>query len=185
MRTLLDRLYGTALFLAAACLALIAILVGAQVLGRVYDMILKLFGHPAYGFIVEGLPEIAGYLLAGASLLALAGTFKSGAHIRVLMLLQAVPAGGRKAFEVLAHVIGLGLSGFATWSLLALTLESIRYKEVSYGLVPVPLALPQAVMTLGLAILTIAFLDELLHVLRTGRPSYSVSEDAVTLGKEG
>lgn len=185
MRVLLDRLYALALGLAAACLVVIALLVGAQLAGRLYDMGRKLLGLPLSGFIVEGLPEICGYLLAGASLLALAGTLKSGNHIRITMLLQAVPSGARRALEIVAHALGLAFCAFATYALLALTLESIRFKEVSYGLVPVPLALPQAVMTLGMAIMLIAVGDEFARVLTTGRPSYSAAEDAISLGKEG
>lgn len=185
MRLLLDRLYGLALGVAACCLVAIAVLVGAQVAGRVYDIFLHLFGLPLSGFIVEGLPEICGYLLAASSLLALAGTLKAGAHIRITMLLQAVPSALRRVLELVAHLLGIALTGFATWSLLSLTLESIRFKEVSYGLVPVPLALPQSVMTLGMAVMCIAICDELFTVLRSGRPSYSAAEDAISLGKEG
>lgn len=185
MRFLLDRLYALALGLAAACLVAIALLVGVQLAGRLCDMALKLLGLPLTGFIVEGLPEICGYLLASSSLLALAGTLKAGAHIRITMLLQAVPNGLRQGLELIAHVLGIAFTAFATFSLLSLTLESIRFKEVSYGLVPVPLALPQSVMTLGMAILCIAVCDEFLRVIRSGRPSYSAAEDAISLGKEG
>ncbi|MFS8036869.1 TRAP transporter small permease [Xanthobacter sp. AM11] len=185
MRLLLDRLYALALGVAAACLVTIALLVGAQVTGRLYDIIVRLFGLPLSGFIVEGLPEICGYLLAASSLLALAGTLKAGAHIRITMLLQATPPAFRRALELVAHGLGIALTAFATYSLLALTLESIRFSEVSYGLVPVPLALPQSVMTLGMAVLCIAICDEFFTVLRRGRPSYSAAEDAISLGKEG
>lgn len=185
MRLLLDRLYALSLGLAAACLVAIATLVGAQLAGRIYDMGLKVLGLPLSGFIVEGLPEICGYLLAASSLLALAGTLKAGAHIRITMLLQAVPSALRKGLELLAHGLGLAFTAFATWSLLSLTLESIRFKEVSYGLVPVPLALPQSAMTVGMAILFIAVCDEFVGVLQRGRPSYSAAEDAISLGKEG
>ena len=40
-------------------------------------------------------------------------------------------------------------------------------------------------MFVGLAIFTIALLDELIIVAGTGRPSFTAAEDAVTLGKEG
>ncbi|HEX5779422.1 MAG TPA: TRAP transporter small permease, partial [Xanthobacteraceae bacterium] len=76
MRRLLDHLYELSLYAAATCLVLIATLVGAQVIGRAYDVLLILFGSRPYGFLVPSLAEFAGFLLGAASFLALAGTLK-------------------------------------------------------------------------------------------------------------
>ena len=43
----------------------------------------------------------------------------------------------------------------------------------------------QAAMAAGAGLLTLAFLDELVITLRTGRPSFRAAEDAITLGREG
>ncbi len=40
-------------------------------------------------------------------------------------------------------------------------------------------------MALGALILTIALIDEMVTVLRSGRPTFRATEDAITLGKEG
>jgi hypothetical protein len=48
--------------------------------------------------------------------------------------------------------------------------------DVSQGLVPVPLWLPQSGMALGLIIMAIALLDDLLVLLAGGTPSYLVAE---------
>jgi hypothetical protein len=61
----------------------------------------------------------------------------------------------------------------------------VRFKEVSYGLLPVPLAIPQAVMTLGALALLMTLLDELVLTLRRGRPSFRADEDAAAGTKEG
>jgi hypothetical protein len=66
-----------------------------------------------------------------------------------------------------------------------LTIDSWRFNEVSHGLVPLPLAYPQLAMSIGLAVFAIALLDELVTVARNGKPSFTASEDAITLGKEG
>jgi TRAP-type C4-dicarboxylate transport system permease small subunit len=185
MRLLLERLYALTLWLAAACVVAIAALVGLQVGGRIFDLLLKLAGQPPYGFLVQSLAEIAGYLLAAATFLALAGTLKRGAHIRVTMLLGALPARARARFELWALAAGVALVGFMTWSVIRLAYDSLRFKEVSYGLIPVPLAIPQIVMAIGLAALLIALLDELLLTWRSGRPSFRAGEDALTGVKEG
>jgi len=185
MRSLLNRFYALSLYLAAACLVLIAVLVGAQVIGRTFDELLKLFGRPPYGFLVVSLAEIAGYLLAAGSFLALAATLKGGAHIRVTILLGSVPERIRYWLELWTLAAGAVFVGFICFNLLQLAFDSIRFNEVSYGIIPVPLAIPQAVMAFGAIALLVALLDEIAITLRTGRPSFRTGEDVVTGAKEG
>ena len=51
---------------------------------------------PRTDFVILSLNEICGYLLAAASFLALAGTLKAGAHIRVTMVLAALSERARR-----------------------------------------------------------------------------------------
>lgn len=185
MRAVLDRLYLVSGWLAALCLVIIAVMVGVQLAGRIIDGILRFSGAQPYGFLVEGLAEIAGYLLVASSLLALAPTLKAGAHIRITMLLGALGARARWMFEIGAFTTTLVFSAYMTWRMVLLTIDSWRFNEVSHGLVPLPLAYPQIAMSVGLAIFTISLLDELVTLLRNGRPSFTAAEDAITLGKEG
>jgi TRAP-type C4-dicarboxylate transport system permease small subunit len=185
MRATLDRLYLISGWMAALCLVIIAGMVGVQLIGRIVDGLLRLLGTQPYGFLVEGLAEIAGYLLVASSLLALAPTLKAGAHIRITMLLGALGPRARWVFELGAFTATLGFSAYMTWRLVLLAIDSWRFNEVSHGLVPLPLAYPQVAMAIGLAVFTISLLDELVTVATSGRPSFTASEDAITLGKEG
>lgn len=185
MRAVLDGLYVAALWLAGLCLCIIALMVGAQVLGRVYDNLLVLAGYPRHGFIILSLGEIAGFLLAASSFLALAATLKAGAHIRVTLFLSLLPSGARRACEALALAFAAFACGWATFYLARLTIDSWRFNELSVGLLPLQLWPWQAVTVLGAALLTIAFLDELVRVLRGLTPSFRAAEDAIALGKEG
>lgn len=185
MRTALDRLYLVSGWLAALCLLVIALMVGVQLLGRIADGIMRLAGLRPYGLLVEGLAEIAGYLLVASSLLALAPTLKAGAHIRVTMLLSALGPRARWLFELGAFAAALAFAAYMAWRIGLLTIDSWRFNELSHGLVPLQLAYPQAVMFLGLVVFAIALLDELLTVAVRGQPSFATAEDAVTLGKEG
>ncbi|MEI7804573.1 MAG: TRAP transporter small permease [Hyphomicrobiales bacterium] len=185
MRKILDRLYAVALWLSAICLAAIALLVGLQLAGRIIDGALALVGMAPEGIIILSLAEIAGYLLGAASFFALAGTLKSGAHIRVTMVLAALSARTRRWVEIWALSASAAFSAYVTWNFASFTYYSWLFNEVSSGLIPVPLAIPQAAMTAGILILTIALLDELMIVWRGGHPTFRTAEDALTLGKEG
>ena len=78
-------------------------------------------------FIVQGLAEISGYLLAATSLLALAPTLKAGAHIRVTMLLSALGTRARWLFELGAILATLAFSAYMAWRLCLLMIDSAAF----------------------------------------------------------
>ena len=185
MRPFLDILYRVTLWLSALCLVGIALMVGAQLATRLLDGALGLLHLPRTDFVILSLDEICGYLLAAASFLALAGTLKAGAHIRVTMLLAAFGEKVRRYMEIWAFGFAAAASGYMTWQLVYFAWVSLRFHEVSSGVIRVPLVYPQAAMAFGALMLTVALLDELVIVLRGGRPTFRTAEDAITLGKEG
>jgi TRAP-type mannitol/chloroaromatic compound transport system permease small subunit len=185
MRLFLDRLYAIALWLSALCLLVIAVLVGLQLVGRMLDSALSLLGVPVLGWQILSLAEIAGYLLAAASFLALAPTLKAGAHIRVTMLLSALGEARRRYIELAAFAFSVAACSYMTWHLAHFAWVSFKFDEVSTGVIRVPLAYPQMMMAIGALILTIALIDETLIIVRAGRPTFRAAEDAITLGKEG
>ncbi len=185
MRRALDKLYEVSLWLSALCLTIIASMVGAQLAGRLLDGTLALLHLPRTDFVILSLAEISGYLLAAASFLALASTLKAGAHIRVTMALSAVGPRLRHFAEILAFAIGAVGAVYVTWNLAKFAYVSWQFGDVSPGVVRVPLWVPQAAMAIGAAIFSIALIDELIMVSRGGEPSFRVSEESISLGKEG
>ncbi|HEX2216838.1 MAG TPA: TRAP transporter small permease subunit [Xanthobacteraceae bacterium] len=185
MRKPLDGLYRGALWLAALCLLAIALLVGVQLAGRLLDGLLKLLGLAPYGLVILSLAEFAGFLLAAASFFALAATLKAGAHIRITLVLGMLSEGPRRWAEAAALAFAAVVSAYMTWQIGEFAFVSWRFNELSPGLIPVQLWIPQAAMTAGALVLTIALIDELVMVLRGKRPSFRNTEDAISLGKEG
>jgi TRAP-type C4-dicarboxylate transport system permease small subunit len=185
VRRTLDQLYRAALWASALCLVTIALLVGAQLAARLIDGALGLLHLPRTDFVILSLNEICGYLLAAASFLALAGTLKAGAHIRVTMVLAMLSERTRYYVEIFAFGFAAAASAYGTGQLISFAWVSFRFNEVSPGVIRVPLVYPQAAMALGALILTIALVDELFLVVARGRPSFRAAEDAITLGKEG
>jgi TRAP-type C4-dicarboxylate transport system permease small subunit len=183
MRAALDKFYASALWLAAACLVTIGLLVGVQLAGRLIDGTLRLVGLEPIGIVIFSLAEFAGSLLAAASFLALAGTLKAGAHIRITMLLHALPERARRVLELWAFGAAALFSAYIAWQVTTFAWVSFQFSEVSPGVIRFPLWIPQAAMATGTIILSVALLDEFFAVLRGHGPSFRASEDAITLGK--
>jgi TRAP-type C4-dicarboxylate transport system permease small subunit len=73
-------------------------------------------------------------------------------------------------------VVATLLVGLFAWFTCDMAVTSYQLGDVSQGLVPVPLWVPQSGMALGLVVLAIAFVDDLVATLR-GRPtSYADTE---------
>ena len=178
MRALLDWLYKASGAVAALFLVAICVVVLLQVGANLIDALIKLFGGEPIGLVIPSYAEFAGFFLAGASFFALAYTLRSAGHIRVTLLLAHLPPRVRHAAELWCVAAALFVSGYFAWYAFGLVGESLEFRDVSSGIVPVPLWLPQSVMALGLSVLTLAFADELWQLLR-GRPtSYAEAEAA-------
>jgi TRAP-type C4-dicarboxylate transport system permease small subunit len=181
MRKVLSALYRASTVLAACCLVAIAGLVALQVFGRLFDGFRTLFGLDPVGLQIPSLAEIAGFLLVGASFLALAGTFRNSDHIRVTILLQAVSPRVARFLNVWAIAVAFALAAFFTKNAWQLALDSYAYNETSYGVIPIPLVYPQLVMTAGLFVFSVALLDDLITALAGHAPSFEavVKDDPI------
>lgn len=181
MRRILDGIYGGALIVACAAMVAIAVLVLAQVLGRVIDRAAGLLGLEPLGLAIPSLAEMGGFLFVGAACLALPATLRAGGHIRVSLLLGLMPPGLARALGALVLLAALGLSGFAAWNSGTQALDSWQFGALSFGVVAMPLWIPQAVMTGGLVLLAVALADELLSLVRGAEPSFQRAERARTI----
>lgn len=168
MRRFLDGLYFYSGVAAAVSLFTIFALVATQLGLRLLDSFLRLAGMMPLGLIVPSIAEICGFLLAAASFLALAHTLVNGGHIRVSILIDRLPKGIRRTAEAITGLAAAAVAAYATVALARLALKSFTFNDVSYGFIAIPLALPQAVMAFGLAILTVAIVDVTISVARRG-----------------
>lgn len=161
MRRALDLLYRASGLLGAGFIFAILVIVVGQVLCNVVDQLAEWVTGRAIGLLIPSYATFAGYFLAVGSFLALGYAFVRGAHIRVTLIIMRLPDAARRPAEILAALVAFGLSAYATWFMIELTRQSLRFGDVSSGLVPIKLWIPQTGMAIGLVILTIATADRL------------------------
>jgi len=164
--SLQDRLYQLSGVLSAICLAIICLMILLQVLGRIIDALaFSLTGH-VFGLAIPSLAVLTGFFLVAATFLGLAYTFKAGTHIRVTLLLHRLPYGVRLWVESGCLLMALAMTGYFIYFAAMQAWDSYRFGEVSYGMLPIPLWIPQSVMVLGLVIMAIGIVDNLIRTLR-------------------
>lgn len=153
----LRKLYTLSGLLAGLFLILICVLIVAQILAR------------QFGTMIPSTDEFAAYCMAASGFLALPYALMRGAHIRVELLFRLLPQRSLFAVEVLGNVVGLLIATYLAWYCALFVLESYEFREVSSGLLPIPMWIPQIPMVLGTVILVIAMAERLVLVCRGQR----------------
>ncbi len=164
MRRSLDYLFKFSAGLAAIFLVAIALLILASSLGRFF------------GIAVHDANELAGFSLAAGTFLALGPALRAGTHIRVLIVLSHLKGGVRRVIETITLALASFLGGYFAYWMAVLAQESFSYGDTSPGVLAFPLWIPQAAMTLGLAVFTIAMLEALFDVARGQQPGFDTRE---------
>lgn len=172
MRFALDFIYRAAGGLAALFIVAIVALVFAQVCLNLADKIAVAATGNGIGLTIPSYADFTGFFLAASTFLALAYALRAGGHIRVTLVTNRLPTRIRRGVEIAVALLALVMSGYATWYMGLLWLESLEFGDRSSGMVSVPLWLPQTPVVLGLAILTLALADELICMLRGALPSW-------------
>lgn len=163
----LHHLYRISGLLSAVSLTLICGLILAQVVAR------------NLGTTVRDAEEFAAWAMAAAGFFGLPYALHQGAHIRVAVVTRFVPQALHHTMELISSAIGLALACYLAWFCSSFVLESWRFNEVSQGLVPVPMWIPQLPMVFGSVLLAVAFAERLVCTLQR-RPFEVGSGDDVS-----
>ncbi len=165
MRRFLDRLYAASGALAAVCLAGIAAVMLAQA------------GMREFGYLLRGADDIVAWLCAASAFLALGHTFRRGELVRVGIVIDHLPPGLRHAIGLAALLIAAAFTGYMVYAVTRFVYESWQFKEVAQGLIQIPIWIPQTSFLVGAVILFIAVIDELVVMLRGGKPAFERAEE--------
>jgi TRAP-type C4-dicarboxylate transport system permease small subunit len=160
LRKFLDRLYLFSGFAAGGFLVAIFVL-----------MMYLSAGRPV-GFNIPAGDDFVSWCMAAMSFLGLAHTFRHGEMIRVGLLIDRLRGRTKHRVEIVALAIGTFFVAFFAYYAVKMTWDSFRFDDMSQGIIAIPLWIPQIGYAGGLVILLIAFIDELVNVLRGNTPRY-------------
>ena len=156
LRRLLDFIYFASGALAAVSLVAILLLIVVQMVAR------------WTGEVFPGAASYAGYAMAAASFLAFANALNRGAHIRVSVLLNALPAGPKRLLEIWCFGLAAAIAWYFTYYAYWFVYWSWKFNEVSHSQDATSLWIPHSVMVVGGGILAIALTDNLLYLIVKG-----------------
>ena len=165
MRRALDFVYNAAGYLAAFF-----------VLGIFVLMILQTVLREA-GLKSGGMDDLVAWFCAAAAFLAFAHTFRYGDFVRVTLLIDRLGPRARHWQEVASLAIAALFTGYLAWWAIRYVYESWQYKEMSTGLLVVPIWIPQISFVVGATLLFVAVVDQLVVVVRGAKPVYVTAQE--------
>lgn len=171
VRRTLDWTYVAAGVLAACCLIAILGLIVIQMLAR------------WTGEVFPGAPEYAGYFMAAASFLAFANALSRGSHIRVSIVLNALPPRGKRVLEIWCFAIGTVTAWYFVYFAVRFVYWSWRFNDISQGQDRTELWIPQSFVLAGAIIFAVALTDNLLNLIFKGE--HRISRDQIEQGLGG
>lgn len=160
LRRALDLLYLCAGYAAAIFLFVIFAIMMVMSVGR------------QFALNIPAGDDFASWCMAATAFLGLAHTFKRGEMIRVGLVLERLHGRTKTVAEIVALGISAAFVLYFARHAAQMTYDSWRFNDVAQGVVALPLWIPQLGFAGGLAILSIALVDEMVNVLRGSRPSY-------------
>lgn len=163
MRRILDCVYYCTAVLGAAFVVLIGLLICAQVLGR------------QFGIQVKGADDLTAWSVVAAGFLPLAYTYRRGRHIRVTLIIEKSGA-ARKVMELIVLLLAAFFVLYLSYSSFDMLRDSIRFKDMSQGLINIPIWIPQLSIPVGAAVLSLAIIDDIIGTMFGKTPSYMADD---------
>ncbi len=115
--------------------------------------------------------EYSGYFMVAMVLLGFAETFRSGAFIRIQLLMPRLPKAAQRLTEIAMALISLGITLYALRYSLDMAWESFRLDMRADTMAETPFWMPQAAVPLGLALLALQLAIFIVRRLGRAEPS--------------
>ena len=149
----LDVVYRIAGFLAGLLLILLCCLILYSIAARLLSL------------YAGGAADVAGYVMATSTFMALAYTFRSHGHIRVQLLVQRLSSPIRRGVEVFSLAFMSGIAVFIAWYMTRLAYDSCDFGERSQGADAILMWIPQAPVAAGAWLLAVAVVHTLIQAI--------------------
>lgn len=150
-----------------ACLLLLVMVVVMFI-----SIVLRLFGY-----LLPGTEDIASFSMVGLAFLGLPSVYIAGIHIRVETVYSRLSNAKKRFINIFCVTLGILICLGMIYFSLSMVWDSYRFGDTSFGLLPIPLWIPQIVIPLGLTLLMLAFLDDLIALLSGGLASFQLAAE--------
>jgi TRAP-type C4-dicarboxylate transport system permease small subunit len=141
-------------FASSFLLIMMVILICIEVLGRYFLSFSTLIAD-----------EYSAYFFVGCIFFGFVHSFRNGHFLRVNVVVNRLSERYRDFFYLVASILGFLLSVILTYEVAILAYVSISFGSVSIQPSATPLFIPQMIMPVGMAAMSLSFLNEAIQTL--------------------
>ena len=150
---------------AANVAAIVVVLIAAL---AILDILVRGF----FNFGLTFALEYESYALGIAMFAGSGWALRHGAHIRVSLFVNLLPARGRHWADLVATALSLGVSGYVSVAIVAYVLTTAERGTVSIHISQTPLIYPQALFAASVCTITLALFARLVRLLIGDLPEF-------------
>ncbi|WP_162798534.1 TRAP transporter small permease [Sulfitobacter sp. SK012] len=150
---ILDGIYRIGAVVSGALLILLCCLVLYSISSRMF------------GFYAGGATDVAGYVMATSTFMALAYTFRTQGHIRVALLIQNLQGSRRGMVEILGLGVMSIVMTFLAFYMYRLVYDSWDFGERSEGADAILMWIPQLPVAVGAFLLAVSVVHTLIQAV--------------------
>ena len=130
-----------------------------------------------FGSSTEVSAEYSGYALAAMIYLGMGFSFREGAHIRITFLRERLGTTAAYVLEIVCTLFVLVLCSLATAFIWELVVTSRERNLTAYTPAETPLYIPQAIIFIGMLLLSLQIVGQLTALLLGGRKKFAGDHD--------
>lgn len=146
---------GTLTKAVAALVRATRLLASVILIGAVILNFANIVGRYFFDAPVEWAEEVMLFLMVGIVFFGAVPVAAEGRHIKMDILVNLLPRGGRRAFEILGGVIEIAVALIIVWIGIPVIEQLYDFDQRSQA-ANMPLFIPQALIPIGLALLALA-----------------------------
>ena len=149
---------------------------GGAIAGRVLIFLLMLLitvdiTGRYFGYPTMVAHEMSAYLLVAITFIGLSYALRTGSHIEVTVVRDRLSPKVRRVLMIVTSVTATIFCGWLTWITLNVAIESLTQKTTSITIIHTPFWIPQSLISLGLAMITVELITETLRRIIRQAPS--------------
>jgi len=151
-------------------------LAGIAIVVMMIVMVLEAAGRYLFSFTVLFADELLGYLMALVTYVGLAYTLRTGGHISIELVTDHLPKKVQRILGVVVSVLNLVFVGFLVWASWVYWLNIFNNGFGTPGVIPVPLAVPTAVLPLGVTVFLAGDISETWQRIKNFKSSAAMKD---------
>lgn len=138
---------------------------GYALLALTFLIVVEIFARRLFGFSLQGVDEIGGYVVAITGTFGFAYGLIERSHTRIDIVLNKLPGRGRAALNALAMVMVTGAAVFMTWYGYKALADSLTFNSRAATPLQTPTWIPQSLWLAGLVMFSVTAAALALHAL--------------------